>query len=56
MNEVEKARKKAAEQTDMHFYKHKYPKTCSTCKHFGKMITEEPCFICDKEYNKWEKI
>ena len=30
--------------------------TCSTCKHWDKKITEEPCLDCDirMRYDKWE--
>lgn len=30
------------------------PKCCGTCVHFDKLITEEPCFICEY-YNKYER-
>lgn len=51
----DKHRIKAEKQTDIKFYKKKFPKTCATCKHWDKMITDEPCMICDNSYNKWEK-
>ena len=53
---LEKSRTKAKQQTNLRFYKNKIPKTCASCKHWAKMITEEPCFCCDNSYNKWEKI
>lgn len=53
---INKSRSKAKVQKDLHFYKHKIPKTCATCKHWAKMITEEPCFCCNNSYHKWEKI
>lgn len=33
------------------------PECCSSCKHLYKMVTEEPCFVCDnrcKATSKWE--
>lgn len=29
-------------------------KYCGSCKHYLKMITEEPCFICNSWLDKWE--
>ena len=52
----EKSQKKAEQQTDLKFAKKGLPRCCATCKHWSKMITEEPCFICNNSYDKWEKI
>lgn len=27
---------------------------CAKCKHSAKLITEEPCMICDRRHSKWE--
>ena len=32
-----------------------YIKTCVTCKHVNKLMTEEPCTTCAYTFEKWEK-
>ena len=51
---LKKAMDKMEKQEDLTFYKG-VPKCCASCKHWDKMITDEPCFICNNSYNKWEK-
>lgn len=41
-------------KADLHkccFYEEK---RCGTCKHEFKAITAEPCYNCNKFYDKWE--
>lgn len=30
------------------------PKSCTSCRHLYKMITEEPCYQCNQKHDKWE--
>lgn len=33
----------------------KIEKGCNSCKHSDKLITEEPCMICNCWSSKWEE-
>lgn len=53
---MKKSQYKAENQNGLEFLDgSELPICCGTCKHLGKMLTEEPCYICNNDYDKWER-
>ena len=41
--------------TDRSYFPEDNIRGCESCRHFLKLVTEEPCFTC-YNHHKWEKV